>query len=114
MTMPTAAVEREVARKPGFPWRQALRIGSAAGALFLLTTWTTLAIYFGGAGGGRGRAVLAMAFVAMTAFAWCLKSARVKQFRILWSAAVVVIIVWFGAIQPSHQRVWKREVGALP
>jgi hypothetical protein len=114
MTVLTLAPKRDVTRKPGLDWRRGLLIGSAACAIFLLTAWAALAIYFGGAGGGRGRALLAIAFVAMTAFAWCLKSARIKQFRILWAAAVVVITVWFIAIQPSHQRHWKGEVAVLP
>ena len=114
MTMPNADPKREVARKPGFAWLRVLRIGSAACAILLLTAWATLAIYFGGAGGGWWRAVLAVAFATMTAFAWCFKRARGKQFRILWSTAVVVVVVWFIAIQPSHQRPWKREVAMLP
>jgi hypothetical protein len=89
-------------------------MGIAALAVFLLTSWATLAIYFGGAGGGWWRAVLALTFVALTIFTWCFRRGRRQQFRMLWSGAFGVVVVWFNAISPSHQRGWKRAVADLP
>jgi hypothetical protein len=31
-----------------------------------------------------------------------------------WAAVVVVIAIWFGAIRPSHDREWRREIAILP
>src|SRR5688500_2842834 len=110
MTMLIAAPERAGARKPGLGWYRVLRIGGAACAIFLLTGWAALAIYFGGAGGGKWRALLAIAFLVLTICAWCCNRSFRKPIRITWSAAFIIILAWFIAIQPSHQRPWKREV----
>ena len=89
-------------------------VGITACSLCLFSAWASLAIYFGGNGGGWWRAALAMAFVGLTICAWLFRGTRQRAFQIVWSAAAATVIIWFIAIQPSHERPWKREVAVLP
>jgi len=80
--------------------------------LFLLVLWCALALHFSNLPWPWARTTLAVLFVAFSVWAFWLT--RWPRRRLAFLAAVVVVIGWHIAIQPSHDRNWRNEVAVMP
>jgi hypothetical protein len=90
-----------------------LGVAAIACLIVLACAWGTLAVYFGGNGGGGLRTIGAVAFIALSFAAW-LFGRRKKLVRLIWLGAFCGVIGWFVSIRPSQNRNWKREVAEFP
>jgi hypothetical protein len=79
--------------------------------LFLFVAWASLAIYFSNLPWPWVRLVAAIAFAAFAA--WALLLSRPRRTWI-FLAAFLVVVVWWVAIPPSHDRPWRPEVAVMP
>ncbi len=78
----------------------------------LVIAWGALAIYWSDLPWSWVRLVLAGGFVCVGGVAfWVVKSLR--SF-VIFGVVFGGVLVWWVMIQPSHDRVWRREVAVLP
>ena len=79
---------------------------------FLLLAWTTLAIYWSSLPWQWLRLLLALVFLTFGIYAlWWKRSLRNL---LVFSGLVLVVIVWFMSIKPTHDGPWRRDVAVMP
>lgn len=78
----------------------------------LLLLWATLAIFFSNLPWEWLRLAAAIAFAAFSI--WALWISKNRKMRWAVAAAFLVVLVWYIAIPPSHDRPWRREVAVMP
>jgi hypothetical protein len=74
--------------------------------------WAFGALYFASLPWARARLLLAVAFVAFSI--WTLAWRRTTHARLAFAAVLLLIVVWFASIRPSHDRPWRPEVAVMP
>ena len=86
----------------------------AAGLIVvLLTGWNAGVLYYSTSGGSRGTAILAVAFVVVTALAFLLLPRR-KRTLAAFLVVFSVILVWWLTWPASNRRPWQPEVAQVP
>jgi hypothetical protein len=80
--------------------------------LFLLVTWTTLAVYYSNLPWAWLRLLLAVAVAAFSV--WALWVTRRPRMGWAFLGLYLIVLVWFISIQPSHDRPWRPEVAVMP
>jgi hypothetical protein len=87
---------------------------AAACAVFfaLLILWGTLALYYSNLPWGWLRLGAALAFAAFSV--WALWLSRPRWMRWVFAAVFALVVVWWLAIPPSHDRDWRPEVAVMP
>lgn len=100
---------------PSFIWKLGRGLGILGFSLliFLLWVWTVLAIYYSNLSGGTLRTVAAALFGIVFAVAFVVGPNR-RRTALWFSAAFLVVLVWFWLIPPSHDRDWEPSVAVLP
>jgi hypothetical protein len=88
------------------------RFGHCSVFFALLALWGTLAIYYSNLSWGWARLALAIAFAAYSI--WALWIARQTRMRWVFAGVFAVVVVWWVAIPPSHDRDWLPEVAVMP
>ena len=79
----------------------------------LLTGWNAGVLYYSTAGGSRGTAILAVAFVVVTAVAFIFLPRR-KRTLVVFLIVFAVVCVWWLSWPASNQRPWQPEVAQEP
>jgi hypothetical protein len=74
--------------------------------------WAALAIWFSNLPWPALRVMLALAFTALGI--WALWIARTRLATMGFAAVLVVLLVWWSSIPPSHDRPWRTEVAVMP
>lgn len=80
--------------------------------LVLVVTWATLAIYYSNLPWPTLRFVFAVVFAAFAIYALWISPA--KRMRLAFSGVFLLVVAWWIAIPPSHDRVWRPEVAVMP
>lgn len=85
-------------------------------AIVLVGAWGTLALSYRGPQDATLRNALVIAFAIASLAALIALAMPTWRWRALGSYLVlfVVMLVWWETIEPSNQRVWQRDVAALP
>lgn len=78
----------------------------------LLVIWASLAIYWSNLPWPCARLILAVVF--MVGGIVCLGIVRTKRSFQIFALTSFGVLIWWGTIQPTHQREWKPEVSVLP
>jgi hypothetical protein len=78
----------------------------------LLTAWASLAIYYSNLPWPGLRLALAVAFAGFAA--WAFWPSRQRRMRVALAVLFLGVVVWWIAIQPSHDRPWRPEVAVMP
>ena len=78
----------------------------------LLTAWASLAIYYSNLPWPGLRLALAVAFAGFAA--WAFWPSRRRRMRVALAVLFLGVVVWWIAIQPSHDRPWRPEVAVMP
>jgi hypothetical protein len=86
------------------------------GLLFVIEAqaiaWAALAIWFSNLPWLPGRVVLAIGFVALSV--WTLWIVRTRRAVALFAVAFAIVLIWWVAIPPSHDRLWRPDVAVMP
>lgn len=78
----------------------------------LALLWATLAIYYSNLPWDTARLTLATAFSFIGLWAlWITKKPKIHR---AFAGLFLVVVVWFSSISPTHDRIWAREVAAMP
>ena len=77
-----------------------------------LVTWATLAIHYSDLPWAWARLVLALTFLAFSA--WALWLARTPRRALAFTAVFLGVLGWWVRIAPSHDRHWPPEVAVMP
>ncbi len=90
------------------------RLGSGLAFLvqLLLLAWATLAVYYTVGPWPWLRSLLALALAAFGV--WALWFSRGARMRLVAAGLFAVVLAWYLALQPSHDRPWRREVAVMP
>lgn len=75
-------------------------------------TWAALAIWFSNLPWPALRVVLALAFTALGI--WALWITRTRRATAIFVTALAIVLLWWGSIPPSHDRIWRAEVAVMP
>ncbi|HEY6412065.1 MAG TPA: DUF4105 domain-containing protein [Edaphobacter sp.] len=78
----------------------------------VLIGWPTLAIYYSNLPWFWARVLLALAFMVFSVWVFW-RSRRLSMF-LVYAGLSFFVLVWFLAIQPSHDRNWRPEVAVMP
>lgn len=79
---------------------------------FLFIAWATLAIYFSNLPFVGLRVALASLFLAFGVWAlW--RPLRLRRIG-MFAVAYMALLVWWGTIEPSHDRNWRSDVTVMP
>ena len=78
----------------------------------LLTAWASLAIYYSNLPWPGLRLALAVAFAGFAA--WALWLSRRRRMQAALAVLFLVVVAWWIAIPPSHDRHWRPEVAVMP
>ena len=78
----------------------------------LLVIWASLAVYWSNLPWPYARLILAVVF--MVGGVVCLGIVRTKRSFQIFALTSFGVLIWWGTIQPTHQREWKPEVSVLP
>ena len=89
-------------------------LGAGLGFLVraLLTAWASLAIYYSNLPWPGLRLALAVAFAGFAA--WALWLSRRRRMQAALAVLFLVVVAWWIAIPPSHDRPWRPEVAVMP
>ena len=78
----------------------------------LLIVWASLAIYYSNLPSSELRLALGSAFAAFAI--WVIWVSRDRRMLAVLVVLFLVVIVWWIAIPPSHDRPWRPEVAVMP
>jgi len=79
----------------------------------LLTGWNAGVLYYSTAGGSSGTAILAVAFVVITAAAFIFVPGRLRTLG-AFLVVFAVILIWWLSWPAANQRPWQPEVAQVP
>jgi hypothetical protein len=79
---------------------------------FVICAWATLAIYFSNLPWPGLRLAFALAFAAIGI--WAMWISHKPKSRWVFAGLFLGVAVWHAMISPSHDRIWQKEVAALP
>src|SRR3954469_5449599 len=82
-------------------------------AALAVTAWWTAALVIAGPPPAGLRYAIAAAYAVLMIAVLLLVRPLPRAFAV-WGTAFVALILWWGAIRPSNDRVWQADVAKLP